>query len=466
MKFQKKIMLCMVGLLAVLFGIGGGLLIHISFDGMLKQEQNRAHSSYEMLTQTMQIVDNVDIWNTDNDIGDTLRAYLQNENMPWSACRMYADGHSFFKKGDQTLFKDMDQKTDLSHYTISYVQGGKNEKYMQLSGKLKMGSFDVKLDVLYDISDIYRLRTQQEKTFYGIFALLLFSCIVGAGILSWFLTRPVTQLSEAANAIAGGDYSCRSQIDSEDEIGMLSRDFDNMAEKVEESMEQIRKNMEHQEQFMGSFAHELKTPLTSVIGYADLIRSQCLSGEDEQEAANYIFSEGKRLESLSKKLLAIFQVNGEVLELIPCEPGKIVEQLVEHLRVIYENEKIQLNAACEPGICMLEPELFQSMIINFVDNARKALDHGGNIDLSCQMTADGCEIAIRDSGRGIPAESLEHLTEAFYRVDKARSRAQGGAGLGLTLCQKIIEIHQGELKISSEPGKGTCVTVWLRGGRA
>ena len=456
----------MVGLLALLFGIGGGLLIHISFAGMLRQEQNRARSSYQMLTQTMQIVDNVDVWNTDTDIGNTLRSYLQNENMPWSACRMYADGHSFFKKGDQELFRDMDQKTDLSHYTISYVQGKKTEKYMQLSGKLKMGSFDVRLDVLYDISDIYRLRVQQEKIFYGIFAVLLVSCVIAAGIISWVLTRPVTQLSLAANAIAGGDYSSRSQVASEDEIGMLSKDFDNMAEKVEQSMEQIRRNMEQQEQFMGSFAHELKTPLTSVIGYADLIRSQSLDAEDEQEAANYIFSEGRRLESLSKKLLAVFQVNGQQIELILAHPGEILEKLAEHLRPIYQAQNIELETECEPGACLLEPELFQSLVVNLVDNARKAMDTGGKICLSSQMTVDGCRIQIWDNGRGIPEESLEHLTEAFYRVDKARSRAQGGAGLGLTLCQKIVTLHHGEMKITSEPGNGTCVTVWLRGGRA
>lgn len=93
------------------------------------------------------------------------------------------------------------------------------------------------------------------------------------------------------------------------------------------------------------------------------------------------------------------------------------------------------------------------------------METGGRIDVICKMTPDGCALHVRDNGRGIPAQALAHLEEAFFRVDKARSREQGGAGLGLALCHEIVRVHNGSLRFLSEEGKGTCVIAQLRGGR-
>ena len=102
--------------------------------------------------------------------------------------------------------------------------------------------------------------------------------------------------------------------------------------------------------------------------------------------------------------------------------------------------------------------------MNLIDNARKALGHDGLIRISSQLTDTGCIIRVRDNGPGIPPEAIAHLTEAFYRVDKSRSRAQGGAGLGLALCSDIARLHNGSIEFESSRETGTCVTVHLNGG--
>ena len=107
----------------------------------------------------------------------------------------------------------------------------------------------------------------------------------------------------------------------------------------------------------------------------------------------------------------------------------------------------------------------QSLLVNLLDNARKALEHGGNIYLAADWQEDFLRIRILDNGRGMPPEALARLTEAFYRVDKSRARAQGGAGLGLALCQKIAALHDGSITFASREGGGTCVTVLLKGAR-
>ena len=140
--------------------------------------------------------------------------------------------------------------------------------------------------------------------------------------------------------------------------------------------------------------------------------------------------------------------------------------MAEHLKTVYVRQNIQIQYRCAEGVCLLEPDLVKTLLVNLLDNARKALDAGGNIYVLQEMLPDGCRIRVLDNGRGIPPEALSHLTEAFYRVDKSRSRAQGGAGLGLSLCNEIVHLHGGTMQFESRVGNGTVVTVELKGGRA
>ena len=216
---------------------------------------------------------------------------------------------------------------------------------------------------------------------------------------------------------------------------------------------------------MSSFTHELKTPMTSVIGYADLLRSQELSEEERCDAANYIFMEGKRLERLSLKLMEIYVAKEGNIRLSLQAPGAIAEDVAAHLRPIYRDRNISLETRCERGTCRLEPDLFRSLLVNLIDNAGKAIREEGHIFVAVHMTKDGCVLLVEDDGPGIPEEAKVHLTEAFYRVDKSRSRKQGGAGLRLTLCANIAELHGGALGFENREGGGTRVRVELRGGR-
>ena len=238
------------------------------------------------------------------------------------------------------------------------------------------------------------------------------------------------------------------------------------AEQRERYIEQLRQSVERQERFVGSFAHEMKTPMTSLIGYAELIRSGTLTQEEQAEAAGYLYSEGKRLESLSRKLLELLVIRQKGIPLIPASPGELVEQLARQLEPVYRGKGIHILCDCEEGMCLIEPDLMWSLLLNLADNAQKSMEGGGELRFQQEMTENGCVIRVLDSGRGIPPQALEHLTEAFYRVVKARSRKQGGFGLGLALCQEIAGLHNGSLRFANRPEGGACVTVELRGGRA
>ena len=189
-----------------------------------------------------------------------------------------------------------------------------------------------------------------------------------------------------------------------------------------------------------------------------------LSKEYADYASNYIFSDARILERLSIKMLELIVAEKERPELVLTNPSEIIKNLTIHLEEEYNNRSIHFITELDDGRCMLEPDLFTSLIINLLENAKRAMPDGGTISISSEITKNGCIVSVSDTGQGIPAEALVHITEAFYRVDKARSRAHGGAGLGLTLCAKIAKLHNGSISIESQVDRGTKITVNLEGG--
>ena len=463
MRVRTKIMLCMVWLLALALGSGGSLLISQSFSNMLEQEKLSAVDSYRMTVQTLQLVVDTGTQKDVQALSRTLKELA--EQRDWATARLSLDDTVIYAGGDQTL-QAADLSPDRSHCSIAILTTDDSQShYLQASGIFSAGDATVALDLITDVTEIYTIRARQLADFRLIFLLLLLT----GGIISWalasFLTKPLSRLSRATEEIARGNYAHRVTVRAGDEVGQLSRDFNTMAQQLETNVTELQDAMQRQEQFMGSFAHELKTPMTSIIGYADLLRTQSLPPEEQMDAANYIFSEGKRLESLSLKLLELLVMKHQEPALSRVEPEQLISNLVQHLRPIYQNQGVRLQFRCKPGACMLDPDLIRSLLVNLADNARKAMDHGGNVYIVSDWLEDACRIRVLDNGRGMPEQAIAHITEAFYRVDKSRSRAQGGAGLGLMLCNEIVQLHGGSITFDSRVGNGTCVTVLLKGGR-
>ena len=263
--------------------------------------------------------------------------------------------------------------------------------------------------------------------------------------------------------ISGGDLSTRSSIASRDEFGQLSRDFDAMADKLQENISHLESDIERQESFMGAFAHELKTPMTSIIGFADLLRQGNLDENTRMMAAEYIYSEGHRLERLSFKLLDLLLLKKDGVTMKRVWLSTYLAEVEKALSPTLQSKGIRLVCRAEQKRVALEPDLVKSLLYNLIDNASKAMDNGGIIGVKGTAIPGGCQFQVVDNGRGMEKGELSKITEAFYRVDKARSRSQGGAGLGLALCKQIVELHHGSIRFASEPGKGTRVTVTLYG---
>ncbi len=476
MKFHLKMTLSMLALLSLLFGIGGSMLISASFQESLEREETAALGDYRMAWGTLQIVNHLKPYLDRDTMKQTMEQLYQQSGSSWTSLRLSTADEILYEAGyvsaPQLQTDRAMENPEPGYCLLRILDDKKGPRFLVLSGAVETNGELLFLIASHDITALYAARTAQQQTYFQVFLVMLLLCGILSYTVSRVLTAPLSALSRASQGIASGNYGSRVRIRSQDEIGALSQDFNTMAEQLEENerqrgiyIEQLRQSVERQERFVGSFAHEMKTPMTSLIGYADLIRSGTLTQEEQAEAAGYLYSEGKRLESLSRKLLELLVIRRQGIPLIPASPGALVEQLARQLEPVYRKKGIHLSCDSEEGYCLMEPDLVWSLLLNLADNAQKSMEDGGELHFHQEMTKDGCLIRVLDSERGIPPQALEHLTEAFYRVDKARSRKQGGFGLGLALCQEIVALHKGSIKFENRAEGGACVTVELRGGR-
>ena len=328
---------------------------------------------------------------------------------------------------------------------------------------LTVGDRTLYLAVQRDVTPVFSARADQYALFQRILIALTVLAGVLSGGLSYLLTRPLRSLTASARRLGEGDYKERAVLHSSDEIGELGREFNRMADRLEENIDKLREAVERQETFTGSFAHEIKTPLTSIIGYADLLRARSTEDELSLEAANYIVQEGKRLESLSHKLMELFVLKKQDFVLRRIHSADFAASVRAAVLPALVRADVRFTMAVENAYLTVEPDLLKTVFYNLIDNARKALPAGGKILFRGKRLPDGYQFTVQDNGRGMPKEELSRITEAFYMVDKSRGRSEGGAGLGLAICAEIVSLHHGLLQFESEPGAGTTVTVTLRG---
>jgi signal transduction histidine kinase len=192
-----------------------------------------------------------------------------------------------------------------------------------------------------------------------------------------------------------------------------------------------------------------------------MLRSKDMAPKPRFTAAGYIFSEGRRLESLSLKLMDIIVAGKGDFELRRYDSGYFIREVAAVSVPSTGGDGLTLDIRWDKAEILIEPDLFKTLLINLVDNARKASKTGQNVELYGKREDGGFAFYVKDYGRGMREEELVRITEPFYMIDKSRSREANGAGLGLALCQRIASLHGTTLEYTSELGKGTTVRIFL-----
>ncbi len=312
------------------------------------------------------------------------------------------------------------------------------------------------LYLYYPLAKISELASEEVMLLMA--GVILFSIVMGYLVFKGLgrIMHPLYELQQAVRRMSTGDYGARVAVASNDEVGQLSAAFNHMAEA-------IQREDEERKVFLATVSHELRTPISYVKGYSESIQNGLIEGDQKDEAICLIAREANRMERLTNELMQLVQMEAEGLgELYPIVLAETLRDSVELVRAkAAEKEMTMLLDVDEEIIVEADEEKMRQILINLLENAIRYSGRGTSIRLKAVMEGHEAVIQVEDSGIGIPREDLPRITERFYRVNKARSRADGGNGLGLSIVDQLVGQHHGTLHIESELGKGTTVTVRL-----
>lgn len=269
------------------------------------------------------------------------------------------------------------------------------------------------------------------------------------------LSGPLEKLRKTTEVIEAGDFSVTAEEKGSDEFTLLAKSFNAMLTKINEQMAALENEAERKQMLVDNMAHELRTPLTSIHGYAEYIEKANTTEERRLIAAKYIMSESERLQKISEILLDGAFIRENEIKMADTDLGAVLIDVSEKLQMRAEKAEVEITGDTAPVTVKGNETLLSMLFYNLTENAIKACSSGGKVKISC---SEG-KVIIEDDGKGMTKEQLLHITEPFYRTDKSRSRAEGGAGLGLALCKQIVRTHGAEMRFESEIGKGTKIFI-------
>lgn len=461
MKFFSKLYFSMLILITLALAVTEYFIVALSLDSSIKTQVDAALNSHQLVKYAIQS----DIFSTDSNMyGTPSHAMIRGISMAASdsmdvplALYEYPSGVTIANSIKMTLpeFEPQDHRIEY----ITKVTAD-DRKLVMAASLLESDDKTYLLVTQTDISGEFEHVQEMAKNCAWVFLGVTAVGIVYALVFSGFITKPIKELTRVGVGFSEGDYSGRVKVRSRDEIGELAVVYNQMADSIEEKISDLELAVKQREDFTAAFAHELKTPMTSIIGYADTLYQKDLTENEARSAAGFIVNEGMRLESLSFKLLELMTLRKNDFMLEEIQMSDFLKDIEDTIRPAAARKGIRAFFDYEPGYARIEIDLFKTLVLNLIDNAMKS----GTTDVAVLGQGKDNEymIAIVDHGRGIPKEELRRVTEAFYMVDKARSRKEHGAGLGLALCERIAQIHNTRLDIRSQEGQGTAVRIRLR----
>ena len=330
----------------------------------------------------------------------------------------------------------------LAHGTTIQV-GGKTVGYL-IFDSLPFGANSPESQFLIRINQLL---------LYSALGTMALSLLLGI-ILSRTLTRPIRELTDATQAIAGGNLSLQVPVRSRDELGKLADSFNRMSAELARSLNLRR-------QMTADIAHELRTPVSIIMGHAEAVHDGVLA--PSRETFEIIRDESGRLDKLIEDLRTLSRADAGELLIEPqsIAPAKLLKDARAARLPRARQKAISLDVQVAPGIpeISVDPDRMMQVLSNLLDNALFYTPDGGRILLSARAVENGVEISVQDDGPGIAAEDLEHIFERFYRSDASRHRDDGGSGLGLAIARSIVEKHNGRIWAESIQGEGTKIFI-------
>ncbi len=466
MKLWQKIFLYTLMLVMLAVGVTSILMLRSSFRLTMEQKRQAAYTEHEFLISNFKSMLLSERLRQDAILLEEAKVQKYMESTFGEE-----EGISFFNGNQELVYQSQELESREELIAIVSETG---ESHMQMIGEaLYIASKEsLETNTYYfmtrtDLSDVlymYRDMLSSTRITSMVCAVVIAAVLL---VVVKLLLLPLQKINEGTRAIAQGDYRLRVPQKGRDEISELAWNMNRMAESVEKNIQALEDVAEDRNQFIANLSHEMKTPLTSILGFSDLLQIKSdLSEEKRLEYVGIIKEEAGRMRTLSGKLMEMITVGAANVEWREEEVSHIFREIGASLAVVAQSHGMDLTLECEKGTLWMDKELVKSLVYNLADNAMKASKEGDYIRIRGWFEEGVFLFSVSDAGIGIPKEEIAKITQAFYMVDKVRSRARGGAGLGLALCVEIAKLHRGNLSIESQSQVGTVVTVRMKGGAA
>lgn len=465
MKLWQKIFLYTLILVMLAVSMTSILLLKNSFSLAMSQKKQSVYSEHEFLITSFKSMMLTERLKKNAIVLDeeTLHGFMAETFGASSSGVAFLDGEKMpvYANKKMTIPEELVEAVDKNKG--SYMQVQDYQLYTASTEILEGKNYYVITE--NDIRDVVEIH---ENMLYEIQIICMSGAIVIAFILlvvTKILLQPLKVVNEGTREIAQGNYHKRIYVQGHDELSELAYNMNIMARSVESNVKALESVAEDRKHFIDNLSHEMKTPLTSILGFSDLLQiKKDITDESRIEYAGIIKEEASRMRTLSGKLMELITVGDAKLEWHQEDMESLFREIAVSLNVIADSHKMHLSCEAEAGLLCVDRELFKSLLYNLVDNAIKASREGGNIQVMGRFEGKWFCIEVADEGVGIPEEEIAKITQAFYMVDKARSRASGGAGLGLALCAEIVSVHRGRMRFESRLGEGTRVLIRMKGG--
>lgn len=302
--------------------------------------------------------------------------------------------------------------------------------------------------------NIKLLVTEVHLIFAGLILSMAVISLLAMMVVAKKLIQPITQLTHATKLISQEKYDLTININRKDEIGQLAESFNKMTLQLQE-------NDRSRKEFISNVSHDFQSPLLNIQGYADLLKSPSITAEEKVAYSSIIESEAKRLSILTKQLLILTSLDQSTIQI--KRSFFSLDQQLKSLSYKYlwmlEDSGIELYFTTTPTLFYGDESLLETVWDNLFTNAVKYNKPQGSILIELEPSQDETSIRFTDTGIGMAEEELPHVFERFYRADASRTKE--GTGLGLTIVKQIIELHEGNIEVSSRLGEGTCITIKL-----
>ncbi|MBS6843298.1 MAG: HAMP domain-containing histidine kinase [Clostridiales bacterium] len=429
---RKRIALCMVALVLTLLGPGMALVVSRSFALTMERERARALGEEAAIARALTLE------TAEGNVGRSTASTLQTRyGSNELTIYLLQNGETITGEALPTVQKLPEL---LNTETRATLLDGVSERLLiahALDG-------EITLLTALDVSPVYALRRELLR---GAAALGLIGLALAGALAIWIsgvLTRPLSQLADAAAKLADGDYAAPLPAAKNDEMNALIRAFSRMSAAIDERETALRTQAEERQALIDALAHEMRTPLTAILGGARLLQQSRLSGSQQSELLDTMAREASRLSTMDERLLLLTRLDHEAPAFAPFDSQAMAREALS----VYDGVRLEGDDAVFVG----ERELTILLLRNLVVNAQRA---GGKEAVRVTLHPDGFDVT--DYGCGMTKEQIARAFEPFYKADKARTRSAGGAGLGLPLCRKIARLHHGKLHMESEIGRGTRV---------